>query len=87
MIDQNDERTRRCPLLGHQIPFSYCRKPGSEIPCRKIFDCWWEIFDIKSFIEEHYSKEIITEILKPSVPKVSSIMDLVKQAKERIKEK
>jgi hypothetical protein len=87
MIDQNDERTRRCPLLGHQIPFSYCRKPGADIPCRKIFDCWWEAFDVKRFMEEHYSEETIAEILKPAVPKVSAILALVKQAKERMGEK
>lgn len=87
MIDQHDEQTRRCPLLGHQISFSYCRTPGADIPCRKIFDCWWELFDIKGFMEEHYDTETIAKILKPSAPKVSSILALIKQAQERLNEK
>ena len=45
-ISQHDQRKRHCPLLGHEIHFGYCRAPGSELPCRKIFDCWFRIFDI-----------------------------------------
>ena len=54
MITEHDAKKRRCPMLGHEVAFSYCREPGSETPCRKIFDCWWETFDVSAFINDHY---------------------------------
>ena len=83
MLTEHDNRSRRCPMLGHDVPFSYCRQPGKEIPCRKIFDCWWETLDIKAFIENHYSTAIQTAISAPPKPKVLSLLELIEQAGRR----
>lgn len=83
MLTDHDARTRRCPMLGHEVPFSYCRQPAQEVPCRKIHDCWWETFDIKAFIENHYSKDIQTAILAPPKPKVLSLLEIIEQASRR----
>jgi hypothetical protein len=82
-ITANDGRRRRCPRLGHEVEFGYCRRPGGELPCRKIFDCWWEAFDVEGFIRAHYSEEDIAKILAPPTPKMTSIVDLIQQAKKR----
>lgn len=81
-IEQNDERRIRCRILGHEVKFSYCRQPGREIPCGKIFDCWFEIFDIEEFIRGHYTQEQIQQILAPSKPKMVSLMELIQRAKD-----
>ncbi len=83
MIDQYDEQLIYCRTLGHEIPFSYCRKPGQELFCRKIRDCWFKKFDITSFLNEHFSKEQIEQALSPPKQKMSSLMELVAQAKQR----
>jgi hypothetical protein len=85
-IAQHDERERYCPMLGHEIRFGYCRAPGRDIPCRKIFDCWWERFDIRSFIREHFTEEAIGRILAPPRAKAETIFDLIAQAREQAKE-
>ena len=79
-IDQNDHRCLRCRMLGHEVKFSYCRQPGREIPCGKIFDCWFETFDVKEFIHSHYTQEQIQQILAPAPAKMSSLLDLIRQA-------
>ncbi len=83
MIDQHDEHTIYCRTLGHEIPFSYCRKPGQDLFCRKIRDCWLNRFDITSFINEHFSKEQIEQALSPPKQKITSLMELVAQAQRR----
>ncbi|MFP4415651.1 MAG: hypothetical protein ACOC4C_04835 [Fibrobacterota bacterium] len=84
MVDSHDADVRYCPSLGHEIAFSYCRKPGSEIPCRRIFDCWWERFDITTFMKQNYSEEVLEKITRPQQPKSVSLAQIIKEAQERI---
>jgi hypothetical protein len=83
MLTEHDALSRYCPILGHDVPFSYCRRPGQEIPCRKIFDCWWETFDIKSFIANNYSEDIQKAIAQPPIPKILSLLEIIEQAGRR----
>lgn len=82
-VERHDRRTRRCPMLGHGIEFSYCRAPGSDTPCRRIFDCWWEEFDVVAFVRLHYGEEKIRRILEPPKQKVLSLAELIEQARRR----
>ena len=68
-------------MLGHEVPFSYCRQPGKGIPCRKIFDCWWETIDIKGFVEKNFSEEIQAALHEPPKPKMLSLLDIIEQAR------
>ena len=76
-------------MLGHEVKFGYCRQSGGSegdtLPCRKIFDCWFEIFDIESFMREHYSEAEIAEVLSPQKDKMVSLMELIRRAQENIK--
>ena len=82
MINDHDAKKRRCPMLGHELTFAYCREPGRETPCAKIFDCWWERFDITGFIRAHYPPEAIAKILEPKQPKVASLYDIVRKVQK-----
>jgi hypothetical protein len=81
-IDSHDHRRRRCPMLGHGVTFSYCRAPGAETPCRKIFDCWWETFEVEAFIRSCYGEEKIAEITAPPKQKMLSLVELIEQARK-----
>jgi len=83
MIEEHDQKTRRCPMLGHELAFSYCRHPGQETPCRRIFDCWWERFDIAAFMQAHYDPDILAEIRRPRQSKVASLAELIERAQKR----
>ncbi len=81
-LTSQDHRSRRCPMLGHVLEFSYCRAPGSGTPCRKILDCWWETFDVKSFLCAHYGDDLIAEITAPPQEKVLSLIEMIRKAQE-----
>ena len=73
----------RCPRLGHQISFSYCRRENNGLPCFKTLDCWYPHF----LVEEHLRKDLRPEewdqvFGKPAKPKMVSLLELISQAKE-----
>jgi hypothetical protein len=83
MLTEHDGISRRCPMLGHEVVFSYCRLPGQEIPCGRMFDCWWEMIDIQAFIADNYSEEIQNAMTRPPKPKMLSLIELIEQARKR----
>ena len=82
-IAAHDARRRRCPMLGHDVPFAYCRAPGADLPCRKIFDCWWEALDVASFIGAHFSEQQIAEALAPRPDKMVALLELIERSRRR----
>ena len=68
-------------MLGHPVPFSYCRAPGRDLPCPRIFDCWWETFDVEGFIRSHFSEADITRITRPPPDKRATILELIERAR------
>ena len=83
MIEQYDEEVCRCRMLGHDVPFRYCRT-GNGRPCSKIFDCWYERMPVEDFIRRHYSQEEIDQILSPPKPKIVTLVELIEKAKGRV---
>jgi hypothetical protein len=83
MIDRHDTKIRRCPMLGHEIAFAYCRQPGRSIPCARIYDCWWERFDIRGFLEAHYPPEDLAALSAPRPGKVATLFQIVQRVQGR----
>ncbi len=69
-------------MLGHSVPFSYCRQLPEGRPCRLIVDCWQGHLDVAAFLAEHYSPEQIEAMLAPPKPKLTSIVELIEQARK-----
>ena len=84
-LDGHDDKKKYCRMLGHEIAFSYCRQTTSRQPCRKIFDCWFETFDIEGFMKEHFSDEELKALLAPPKPKMTSLVELIRQAQKNSK--
>ncbi|MBI9082101.1 MAG: hypothetical protein JEZ11_00805 [Desulfobacterales bacterium] len=84
-MDCNDLE-RRCPRLGGPVAFGYCRKCGDDgKPCFKILDCWWERFDVAAVMTAQMGTAGVEELRRSRPqPKVTSLLDLIAQAKERI---
>ena len=69
-------------MLGHAVPFSYCRQLPEGRPCRLIVDCWQGYFDVVALLKERYTPEEIEAILAPPKPTLTSIVELIEQAKK-----
>ncbi len=83
--DDKDSLEQRCPRLGGPVPFKYCRTTGEGgMPCFKIMDCWWETFDVRTYLENSLSEAEFKSILEAKPPdKIASLLDLIEQAKQR----
>ena len=75
---------RRCPRLGGTVSFSYCRTSGENgSACFKVFDCWWERFDVSAYMRRSVSKDEFRKLARTSPkPKLASILELIEQAKQ-----
>ena len=85
MEQELQNKTRRCPRLGGPVLFSYCMECGdTHLPCWKIIDCWWEIFDVQDYLKQSLRAEDFQALLnqKPK-EKVTSILELIEKAKNR----
>ena len=89
MLSEHDQDVLpRCPRLGHELTFGYCRQETRGRPCRLILDCWWERFDVRSFLQTHLPEEAMAQVERagaaPPPSKVLSLVDMIQQAKDRI---
>jgi hypothetical protein len=77
----------RCPRLGHELHFSYCRTEAGDLPCLRTVKCWQPFFSV-----EAYLREILTaaqwERFTSQVPsdKMATLVDLIEQAKSRLQQ-
>lgn len=73
----------RCPRLGHQINFDYCKSENSGLPCFKTLDCWHHHFDVHTFLKQTMTPEEFNKVfVSQNKPKVLSLMELIEQAKK-----
>ena len=76
----------RCPRLGHQIHFAYCRTENQGLPCFKTLDCWFEHFLVEEYLRAEMTPEEWDKVFKrPKKPKMVSLVELIEQAKMRKK--
>ena len=86
MIEEHDELIIRCPMLGGEVPFQYCRTVNEDLPCRKIIICWEFRIEIGNFLNEHYSlSQIECALASPTKTRLDTILELIEKAK-KIKE-
>ena len=72
-------------MLGHEVPFRYCRTQEGERLCGRILDCWWQAFDVCGFLKGNLTTEEIAKLANPAPrpPKVASLAELISQARDR----
>jgi hypothetical protein len=84
-----DRYERRCPRLGGPVSFRYCLGADEQgNPCHKTIDCWWEYFDVVSFLKDHLSEEAFKALAeRRPTNKVTRLVDLIEQARRRVTDK
>lgn len=86
MNTSKDHLEQRCPRLGGSVAFHYCRTSGDEsLPCWKIFDCWWEYFDVVTLLRTYLPEDVVDRIAntRPK-PKITSLVEIIEQAKKNV---
>jgi hypothetical protein len=80
--DRFDTQRGYCRRLGHDVDFAYCRVASEGIPCFKILDCWFERFDVQTFMKTWYSPQELASILTGPCHKIATLYDLIEKAKQ-----
>lgn len=86
MDETRDKHERRCPRLGHEVVFLYCRTCGEGgEPCWKTVDCWWEYFNIVDYLRRNFPEDMVQKLMtaKPK-PKTAHLIELIQQAQNRL---
>ncbi len=78
----------RCPELGGEVTFGYCRKMASGLPCHHLYHCWEESLDIDAYVKHNFTPEQIAQAFEtPPRGRVGTIYDVLRnlqQDKDRI---
>jgi hypothetical protein len=78
-----DEREIRCPKLGGQVTFDYCRIENGDLPCSRAILCWSVFFDVGAFFCEVLTPdEFKRAFAAASRPKVVTLIELIEKARE-----
>lgn len=77
-----DEEEGYCRMLGHYVPFKYCRTVTNMLPCYRILDCWFERLPIEEFVAAHYTAEERGKIFRQPKSKLSSIIEIIERVKK-----
>jgi hypothetical protein len=86
MIKEHDTLIIRCPQLGGEVPFHYCRTINEDLPCRRIILCWEFRIEIAKFLNENYTIDQIQRALAPPTKtRIETILEHIEKAK-KIKE-
>ena len=77
----SEDFTIRCPRLGHQIFFSYCRSENRGLPCFKALECWYDHFQVREFLKQELTAgEWEAAFSRPPQKKILSLVELIEQA-------
>jgi len=78
---------RRCPRLGGEVSFLYCRENARESGvCWKILDCWWETFDVMSYLQDTLDANEFARLTRSKIPrKMSQLIQTLDASQKRVK--
>jgi hypothetical protein len=80
----SDDIMVRCPRLGHQVHFGYCRAENFGIPCFKTLDCWYLQFDVKGHFKQTLSEaDFAAAFVHQGRPKMQTLVDLIQQVQKK----
>jgi len=76
-----DELEIRCPRLGGEVNFYYCRTCEKPF-CSRILFCWAGRIDIGEYLAQNYTPEELKQGLNPSR---SSRLEIILNSMEKAK--
>jgi len=76
-----DEKQIRCPKLGGQVNFAYCRVEKGGQACPRAIACWTEHFDVESYFRKALSPNDFESCFsRPPQPKLVTLVELIERA-------
>lgn len=80
-----DDREIRCPRLGGQVTFGYCRQEALGKPCFKAVDCWYSYFEAEIFFRGELGDDVFEQIFHAiPKPRLVTLVDLIAKARSMV---
>lgn len=77
----------RCPRMGHQIDFGYCRAMSDGLPCPQAINCFYYTFPVEAYFRRVLKEETFARIFLSEKPgRYESFLQTVSEAKERVEQ-
>jgi len=83
MIDVYDHLEIRCPRLGGQVTFAYCRVEGGDLPCMRIVACWQSCLPITEYLRDRLAPDQLERFTeqKPK-ERIVTLVEMIEAAKK-----
>lgn len=85
-MSRYDKVEIRCPKLGCEITFAYCRQEQGDLPCARTVKCWQPYISVEGYLNETLSREDRERFYNtPPKGKIATIFDTVAEIEGRKK--
>jgi hypothetical protein len=75
----------RCPKLGGQVTFAYCRQEGGTSPCLRTVLCWQHRFPVEVFLKSMLNEDQWNRWCNQSPKeKMTTLIELIEGARQRL---
>jgi hypothetical protein len=79
-----DDLEIRCPRLGHEIRFTYCRLEAGDLPCSRVIACWQSRIPVEDILQQSLSeKQWVSFRISEPGEKLSTLLDYAAAANRR----
>ena len=83
MMEDYDHLLIRCPRLGGEVTFGYCRVEGGDLPCMRIIACWRTTLPIADFLKKTLQPDQMERFAgSGQKEKIATLVELVESARK-----
>lgn len=77
----------RCPKLGGQVTFGYCRREGGRLPCQRALVCWHCFLPVEATLRAQMTEDDWHRCFMTSAkPRIDALLECIEAAKKRVGE-
>lgn len=78
-----DKLETRCPRLGGNVDFLYCRKVADNLPCNRALICWEMSFPVEIYLRKTMTPEEWQMVFeRPPQSRLEKILEAARNPKE-----
>ncbi len=82
-MDRYDTLEIRCPRLGGEVTFAYCKRENNGIPCARTIRCWQIHFAVEEYLKKSLSPEDWDRCFnQPPKDKITTIFEIIDRIKK-----
>ncbi|MDD5723940.1 MAG: hypothetical protein PHY29_09435 [Syntrophales bacterium] len=83
-MDRFDRLVLRCPRLGGEVTFAYCRREQGTLPCQRTLRCWEGLIPVEGHLKAYLSDDEWECCFNtPPKDKMTTILEIADAVKKR----